>query len=189
MDADVAAMIRLKNGDDHALNEIMDRWKKPITMFIYRSIGDQEEAIDLAQQAFVKLYEAKARFKPSGKLSSYLFTIAVNLCRNHKRWLARHPTVSMDCKEINESKSIAEPTDASGMPSENAIQNETAMAIQKAIQSLPEDLKESLILFEYENMSYQDIAQIMGCTAKAVETRIYRARSVLREKLSTTLST
>jgi RNA polymerase sigma-70 factor (ECF subfamily) len=83
-------------GDDLSLNLIMDRWKDRLLSFLYRRTGRYDVALDLSQETFVNLYHARSRYKPSGSFSTYLFSIASNLVRNHIRWTQRHPTVSLD---------------------------------------------------------------------------------------------
>src|SRR5258707_12718365 len=82
-------MLRLKNGEDWILNELMTRWQQPLVAFIYRYIGRETEALDLAQETFVRVYATRHRYAVRGKFSTWLFTIAVNLCRNYLRWRQR----------------------------------------------------------------------------------------------------
>src|SRR5258707_5926570 len=88
-DPDAELMLRLKNGEDWILNELMTRWQQPLVAFIYRYIGHQTEALDLAQETFVRVYETRRRYAVRGKFSTWLFAIAANLCRNYLRWRQR----------------------------------------------------------------------------------------------------
>ena len=186
-DADIAAMSSLRAGNDLALNEIMERWQLRVTGFLLRMVGEQTAAVDLAQETFVRVYQSRERYRPAGAFSTWLFAIAANLARQHLRWQRRHPTVSMDA-ETEEDVSISEKLPAPGdSPGESAQRRERAVLVKKAIGELPNDLREAVILFEYEDMSYVDIAAIAGCSVKAVETRLYRARMLLREKLASEL--
>jgi RNA polymerase sigma-70 factor (ECF subfamily) len=180
---DSELMLRLKGGDDLALNTLMDRWSLRVTSFLYKMTGQRDIAIDLAQETFVKLYGARKRYKPQGTFSTYLFTIAANLGRNHARWRSRHPTVSLDATDDAGISTMPEPVDPHQSPAESAESSEKYRATQEALQDLPHDLREAMVLFVYEGMGYSDIAALSGCTAKAVETRIYRARQILKEKL------
>jgi RNA polymerase sigma-70 factor (ECF subfamily) len=180
---DSELMLRLKEGDDLALNTLMDRWSLRVTSFLYKMTGQRDIAIDLAQETFVKLYGARKRYKPQGTFSTYLFTIAANLGRNHARWRSRHPTVSLDATDDAGISTMPEPVDPHQSPAESAESSEKYRATQEALQALPHDLREAMVLFVYEGMGYSDIAALSGCTAKAVETRIYRARQILKEKL------
>src|SRR5260221_13832105 len=88
-DPDAELMLRLKNGEDWILNELMTRWQQPLVAFIYRYIGRETEALDLAQETFLRVYATRHRYAVRGKFSTWLFTIAVNLCRNYLRWRQR----------------------------------------------------------------------------------------------------
>lgn len=171
---DSEAMGRLQLGDDLALNELMTRWQTPLVHFIYRYVGGESEAIDLAQETFVRVHEYRHRYKTGGKFSTWLFTIALNLCRNQARWKSRHPS-----EELTETI-----PDASATAHDDAVRGETATLVQRAIGELPYDLRTVLILFEYEDQGYAEIATTLGCSPKAVETRLYRAKKILREKLA-----
>ncbi|PAW78510.1 MAG: hypothetical protein B9S32_06185 [Verrucomicrobia bacterium Tous-C9LFEB] len=171
---DSAAMGRLAAGDDLALNELMTRWQQPLANFIFRYTGNEAESIDLAQETFVRVYESRDRFKSGSKFSTWLFTIAINLCRNQARWKSRHPTAELD---------DAIP-DSTPTPHDNAVREETAARVRRAIAELPHDLRVALVLYEYEDQSYAEIAEQLDCTVKAVETRLYRAKQLLRTALT-----
>ena len=175
-------MARLASGDDLALNMLMRRWSDRVISFLYRMTGRNDAAIDLAQETFVKLYQARERYEPAGTFSTWLFAIAANLARNHARWRRRHPTVSMDGEDG--VSACVEHADSSPTPDGVAIGNEVAQSVNRAVLALPQDLREALSLFVHEDLSYAEIAEILGCSIKAVETRIYRARQILKEKLS-----
>lgn len=176
---DAAAMTRLAKGEDLALSELMGRWQDRIATFLLRMTGNHATAQDLAQETFVRLYQSRARYKPSASLSSYLFSIAANLARNHLRWSARHPVKSMH----DAQNDGPEPASEDSGPDEVLAQSETAQAVQRAVQDLSPELRETLVLFTYHDLGYQEIAAAVGSSAKAVETRLYRARQILKEKL------
>jgi RNA polymerase sigma-70 factor (ECF subfamily) len=185
MDAtDSDLMIRLARGEDEALDVLMRRWGDRVIAFLYRMTGRRDVAADLAQETFVKLYQARSRYKPAGTFSTWLFSIAANLGRNHARWLRRHPTVSMDDTDAGGEASFPEPADPSRAPDGTAIGHEIADTVNRAVLALPLDLREALTLFVHEDLGYAEIAVILGCSTKAVETRIYRARQILKEKLA-----
>lgn len=182
---DTQLMLRLQNGEDSALNQIMTLWQSPLTRFIFRYVGDQEEALDLAQETFVRVYQNRHAYRPHAKFSSWLFTIASNLCRNQLRWAHRHPTVSLAREDVGDGPADATDTlpGSDWTPSDTAEHGDTARCVKESIQSLPHDLKTVVLLFEYEELSYEEIAGVLNCSPKAVETRLYRARKILREKL------
>lgn len=178
-------MKRLGEGEDLALNEIMQRWKEPLTHYLFRQLGHRQDAVELAQETFVRIYEQRLRYRPRGKFSTWLFTIATNLGRSHQRWRIRHPAVSIhEGGEDADGGLIGHL--ASGEPDAagQLRARERARRVQGAIAGLPEDLRTALLLFEYEDFGYEEIARVAGCSPKAVETRLYRARALLREKLA-----
>lgn len=184
-DPDAELMLRLKGGEDGALNALMARWQQPLVAFIYRYVKNQADALDLAQETFVRVFETRSRYTARAKFSTWLFTIAVNLCKNYVRWRERHPAVPLEAPGENEG-ALADglSTPAEATPSALLERSESARLVQEAVAKLPHDLKTVVLLSEYHDFSYQDIAATLRCTAKAVETRLYRARKLLRRQLS-----
>jgi RNA polymerase sigma-70 factor (ECF subfamily) len=183
-DPDADLMLRLKNGEDWILNELMNRWQQPLVGFIYRYIGRQTEALDLAQETFVRVYETRHRYIVRGKFSTWLFAIAANLCRNYLRWRQRRgePVAeNWDTEEAESPESSQSPDDS---PDQAAIRSESISLIRAAIDKLPHDLKTAILLNEYQSLSYAEISSVLRCSVKAVEMKLYRARQLLRGKLS-----
>lgn len=177
-------MARLASGDDLALNALMRRWSDRIVSFLYRMTGQHDAAVDLAQETFVKLYQARARYRPHGsEFSTWLFTIASNLAKNHARWRSRHPEISLDATSEDGFNSLPEPRSEAASPDHAAVSRETEDQVRAAVLALPSELREALLLFTHEQLGYTDIAHITHCSIKAVETRIYRARQLLKERL------
>ena len=184
-DPDAELMLRLKGGEDGALNALMARWQQPLVAFIYRYVQDHAEALDLAQEAFVRVYETRSRYTARARFSAWLFTIAANLCKNYVRWRERHPVVPFgppDREQEAPARGLSTPAEAT--PSATLERSEAARLVQEAVAKLPHDLKTVVLLFEYHEFSYEDIAAALKCTPKAVETRLYRARKLLRRHLS-----
>ncbi len=179
-DADVVLMQRLAGGEDLALNELMSRWRERVAAFLLRMVGDHATAMDLTQETFVRLYTSRHSYKPMAAFSTYLFHIAANLARSHARWKSRHPTVPM---EDEQGDLVHEPVDPQLSPDDAATLHEKTAMVNKAIAALPTDLREALMLFTVQDMSHADIAATLGCSAKAVEVRIYRARQMLKDAL------
>lgn len=180
---DSEVMLRLVEGDDRALDILMERWKARLTAFLLRMTNDFTVAVDLAQETFVRLYLARERYRHGGKFSTYLFAIASNLARNHFRFAQRHPAVSLDAARENPFASILEPMDPGRGPLEAAAASEREREILSAIAGLPEDQREALSLSLFDDLTVAEIAEIMGCNEKAVDNKLYRARQFLREKL------
>jgi RNA polymerase sigma-70 factor (ECF subfamily) len=181
---DITAMKRLMGGDDFALNELMDRHADRLFQYLFRALQNQEDAADLAQETFVRVYQHRQRFDPQQNFSTWLYAIASNLVRNRYRWRSRHPQVALD--SLDESGGADHSVllkDKNPSPIEGLQNDELAEAIRKAVAGLPEDLRLTIILSEYEECSYAEIAQILNCTPKAVEMRLYRAKQQLRQKL------
>lgn len=181
-DADVVAMGRLAQGDDLALNEIMDRWAARLGFFLTRFVGSEDDASDLVQETFIAVYRSRLRYLPQAKFSTWLFGIASNLGRQRLRWRSRHPEVAFGLLP-DEAVDASPGTGAEVSPSEQIEARERATRVRTAVLSLPEDLREALILSEYEGLPHAESAAILKCSPKAVETRVYRARQILRRKL------
>jgi RNA polymerase sigma-70 factor (ECF subfamily) len=181
---DRADMERLAAGQDTALNDLMERHATPVFHFLCRMVGNEDDANDLAQETFVRVFRARATFHPSEKFSTWLFTIAANLARNHFRWRSRHPNVSLET-ETGESEQTIGSTLPAGdpAPNEQALAAERAAAVRAAVGKLPEELREAVVLCEWEELSMADAAKILEATPKAVESRLYRGRQILRERL------
>lgn len=185
---DQADMQRLAAGHDAALNDLMRRHATPVFHFLCRMLGNEDDANDLAQEAFARVFRARDRFRPGARFSTWLFTIAANLARNQIRWRTRHPNVSLDAEGDAAEPSLANILPATGpAPNEQAIAAERAMAVRAAVQRLPDDLREAIVLCEWEERSVAEAAEILKATPKAVESRLYRARQLLRERLRTWL--
>ncbi len=173
-------MERLAGGDDLALNEIMSRWQDRLTSFLWHMTQDHAAARDLTQETFVRLYQHRQRYRPRAAFSSYLFRIGRNLLANHVRWQVRHPAESLQAL----GDQGFDPASAARSPDEALVDEETARAVRHSIAALPEDLREALVLFTYQGLGYREIGEILDCSEKTVETRIYRARQALKEKLA-----
>lgn len=186
-DDDHAAMERLQAGDDLALNDLMDRWTPRVSAFLIRFLGSAEDARDLTQETFVAVYSSRFRYRPSTKFSSWLFGIASNLAKQRIRWRTRHPEVALEVANDESARSAGDQIEDHN-PSSLMEAAERGDAVRQAIAALPWAMRELVLLSEYEDLPHAEIARIVGCTAKAVETRLYRARKILAEKLSAYLA-
>src|SRR6266511_949460 len=187
---DVLDMTRLVEGHDAALNDLMERHGPKLFHYLIRCLQNEEDAADLAQETFVRVYQNREKFKRDAKFTTWLYTIAVNLVKTRYRFRSRHPEVSLDADNDRTGHALRDslpgrvPT-----PSDCVQAHERAEAVRLAVAELPEELRAPLILAEYEERSQAEIGEILGCTAKAVETRIYRARQQLRARLGKLLET
>jgi RNA polymerase sigma factor (sigma-70 family) len=187
--ADMQALARAGGGDDLALNRIMGRHRDRIFHYLIRLLQDEQDALDLAQETFVRVYLNRDKFNPKNRFSSWMYAIATNLARDRMRWRARNRNISLETplgeSEATLGESLRENRSA---PNESLERDEQINEIRKALAEIPEDLRTPLVLVEYEDMSQTEIAAVLHCTPKAVENRLYRARKLLRSKLSRLLS-
>ena len=182
---DRADMLRLASGHDPALNDLMERHAPRLFNYLLRSLQNEEDAADLAQETFVRVHQHRARFDPTLRFSVWLYAIASNLVRTQFRSRSRHPQVSLDAAQSETGSDFRETIPAEQPnPSDTLQTAETADAVRRAIVELPEELRTPLILSEYEDLSHAEISEILDCSPKAVETRLYRARKQLRSVLS-----
>jgi len=184
-------MAELCEGGDAALSILISRWERSLFAFAMRYLQQAEDAADIVQESFVRVYQHRNRFRRGARFSTWLFAIAANLCKNRVRSRKRRPTVSFEFPD-DESGNFEHPWLAdseSVSPDQALLDQEQIAAVKRAISELPHNLKTALLLYQYEEMSYKEIAAIAGCSVKAVETRLYRARNLLKEKLKGFLKT
>lgn len=183
-------MARLVGGRGAALNDLMGRHAEKLFHYLIRSLQDQDDAADLAQETFVKVYQNCSKFDQEQRFATWLYAIATNLVRDRYRWRSRHPQVSLDAENDQTEGSLGDRLRASQpAPDEQAEADERSATVRKAVAALPEELRQPLILAIYQELSQAEIAAILKCSVKAVETRIYRARQQLRTRLTDMLAT
>ncbi len=181
---DAEDMERLAAGHDAALNDLMGRHGEPVFHFLIRVLQNETDAADLAQEAFVRVYQNRLKFDRGRKFSTWLYAIAANLARDRVRWRLRHPQVSLDAENEETGGTLADAVAGqSPSPSQLMEAKEKAAAVRRAIAELAEDLRLPLVLAEYEGRAQGEIASILDCSVKAVEMRLYRARRQLRKRL------
>lgn len=180
MDPDLPLIEALQAGDDSALTELINRHRESLFRFVLRYVQNEAVARDLLQETFVRGYFKVRSFEPRASVKTWLFTIALNLCRDRARRITRHPAeFSLDLPPSNASvESHVE--DSGPSPSEITAAREQAGQLERAIAGLPTSLREPLILFSLEERSQKEVAEILGITPKAVETRVYQAKAKLR---------
>lgn len=184
---DKRLMAALAAGDDLALNQLIARWQAPLRQFVYRFVQHEADTEDMLQETFVRVYRHRERYTPAGKFSTWLFTIAANLCRNLAAKQRHRRTESLDARAVARDDAAdrpSEPATTEPSPDASLLVTERAAAVRAAIAELPVDLREAIILFEYQDLSHAEIATIAGTTPKAIETRLYRARAQLAKRLA-----
>lgn len=178
-------MLRVKRGDRAAFTELVDKYKQRVMNFVYQRLRDEAEAEDLAQNVFLQVYKSRARYKQTAKFSTWLFTIAHNLCLNELRRRSRHPAESLEETHTeNEDQPPRQIEDKShvGAP-ENVLRGELAQKIEEALRELPENQRSAILLCREEDLSYEQIAKILRCSLSATKSLIHRGRETLKEKL------
>jgi len=181
---DRADMARLAAGQESALDRLMERHAAGVFHFLHRMLGNEEDAQDLAQETFVRVHQACASYRPERKFSTWLFTIAANLARNQFRWRSRHPTVSFDAPVEATERSLADALPAPLQAPDRAVDAaELAQAVRRSVDELPPDLRDAIVLCEWEERTVAEAAAILESSPKAVGARLYRARRWLRERL------
>ncbi len=181
---DRADMQRLAAGHDAALNDLMSRHAGPVYQFLFRMLGNEEDAHDFAQETFTRVYKYRERYD-GGKFTTWLYTIASNLARSEYRRRSRHPDVSLESGGSDEGTTLGESLKSGDPePREAAERDERHRAVRDAVRNLPGELREAIVLCEWEEMSVADAADVLETTKKAVESRLYRARQQLRSSLA-----
>lgn len=186
-DSDEVLMSALAGNDDLALNQLMDRWQAPLRGFLFRYTQNEQDASELAEETFVRVYLHRARFRAGARFSTWMFQIALNLARSRARWQKRRPTDSLDDESGGEGGRPELSTEVT--PADDLLAGEKIAAVKAAVAALPPELRAAVILSEYEDKSHAEVAAIVRATPKAIETRLYRARQQLRKALEKYLRT
>ncbi len=179
---DANLIARLAEGDTFTLDILMKRHQEPIYFFILRYIHDEELAYDLVQETFFRVYTKAASYNPEYRFTTWLYQIALNLCRDHGRKQVLRKFFSLSNEE--EGKKIHSATVHDAHIEENFDTDSDIRALQQEIAQLPHKLKTALILFALEENSQADCSEILGVSQKAVETRVYRAKKILAQKMT-----
>src|ERR1035441_6568941 len=184
-DPDAALMLRVKRGDRAAFAVLLDKYKQPVMNFIFRSLRDEIEAEDLAQNVFLQAYKSRRRYRQTAKLSTWLFTIARNLCLNEPRRRSRHPAESIEESHAeHEDQPRQQYEDKSQIaPPEKLLHSELAQKIEEALAGLPENQRTAILLCRQDELSYAEIAEVLDCSLSATKSLIHRGRETLKEKL------
>ncbi|WP_439620444.1 RNA polymerase sigma factor [Gemmata sp.] len=185
-DPDIRLMLRVRDDDSAAFGELVERFQHRLVGVMHHLVGNADEAEDLAQEVFLRVYRNRKKYTPKAKLSTWLFTIANNLALNALRDRKRRQVVPL---EVSESGAVgSRPTDAPAAtrdapPAHQLQQQELAVVIRRALDGLNERQRVAIVLNKFEDMNYTDIAEVMGLTSKGVKSLLSRARAKLREAL------
>lgn len=184
-DPDTLLMLRVRQGDRDAFTDLVDRWKQPVIGFIYRTLPDPDEAEDLAQATFIQLWKTAGRYQPTARFSTFLFTIARNLCLNEIRRRVRHPADSLDEPRPDDEEHPLRQIEDRRQPSADAeaARGELFSLVEEALAALPEKQRTALILCREGELSYEEIATVLQTSLQATKSLIHRARETLKGRI------
>ena len=178
---DEELVARSMAGDVESFNQLVTRWERPIYALAYRVIGRDEDARDICQDTFLRAFRALPGFKGQAKFSSWLYRIALNLCRDWIRRKKRAPIVDMpegvDVIELAAEQGPAESIE------DLVARNEMSRLVADGMALLPDEQRTAIVLKEYHGLTFQEIADLQGCPLSTVKTRLYQGLSVLRRHL------
>lgn len=180
---DQALVERVQQGDKRAFDILVMKYQSRVVKVITRYLRDPVEALDLAQEAFIKAYRALPNFRGESAFYTWLYRIAINTAKNHVVAQGRRPP--MDDVEASEAEFFEGPSALkdNSTPESMVLRDEIEQVVFEAIEALPEDLKTAITLRELEDMSYEEIADVMNCPIGTVRSRIFRAREAIDKKL------
>ncbi|NOS69082.1 MAG: sigma-70 family RNA polymerase sigma factor [Verrucomicrobia bacterium] len=191
LDPDAALMLRVKQGDTEAFTALVEKYKQPVMNLAYRTLRDSTEAEDLAQNVFVQAWKSASRYEPTAKFSTWIFTIARNLCLNEIRRRTRHPAESLDqARDDNPEQPLFQVEDRRlASTPDQMLRGELENKVDEAIAALPENQRIALALCREDELSYEQIAEVLDCSLSATKSLIHRARETLKQKLKPYLET
>jgi RNA polymerase sigma-70 factor (ECF subfamily) len=179
---DLLWMEQIKNGDTDALRELIEAHQHRIVGAVAKMLGDESDAEDIAKQVFLRVWKSASRYEPTAKFTTWLYKITRNLVFNELRRRRRHPTQSMDASS-EDDRPFQAPDPGAKAPDTSLLDDEMQTAIQRAIDALPEIQRMAIVLRRYDDVSYEEIAEILELSVPAVKSVLFRARTELREKL------
>jgi RNA polymerase sigma-70 factor (ECF subfamily) len=183
---DEELVARSKTGDLESFNQLVRRWERPIFALAYRTLGREEDARDVTQETFLRAFRALSGFKGDAKFSSWLYRIALNLCRDWIRKERRAPIVAVpDGVEVEQLAAERGPV---ASVEDLAARAELSRGVAKAMARLPQEQRQAIILKEYHGLTFQEIADLMRCPLSTVKTRVYQGLSTLRKELGDQMS-
>ena len=179
---DEELVTRATAGDPESFNQLVSRWERPIYALAYRTLGREEDARDVVQEAFLRAFRGLRGFKGESKFSSWLYRITLNLCRDWIRKERRAPIV-----QVPEGTDPIDLMDDQASPAESVedlvARREMSEAVSRAMAELPEEQRMAIMLKEYHGLTFQEIADQLDCPLSTVKTRLYQGLSVLRRRL------
>lgn len=188
---DDARLLRgLRAGIEAAYEELIDRYQQPVYGMVYRLLGNQPDSCDVVQEVFVKVFRGVGSFREKSSLRTWIYRIAVNEAHNHRRWFSRHTRweVAMT-DEQQENRLLDSTADPGPSPFECAASNETRLLIEEALDRINPVFRTAVVLRDIEDLSYEEIAEILQISMGTVKSRILRGREALRRELNPRIET
>ena len=181
-DIDHALMASVAKGDQRAFRQLVERHQNAVVGTVTKMLGNASDSEDIAQMVFIRIWKHAGNYKPDNKFTTYLYTIVRNLVYNESRRRSRKRTISTDQRE--DEQHLHYPDDPAYQPDATLLDNELRAEIDAAIESLPETQRLAVILRRYENLPYEEIAEVLDTSVSSVKSLLFRARTTLRETLS-----
>jgi RNA polymerase sigma-70 factor, ECF subfamily len=189
--SDVQLMLDVKSGDDSSFELLLRKYRTPVVNFLYRMVRDTGAAEDLAQEVFLRVYRARSQYQPTAKFTTWMFRIATNLALNALRDRRhRQMEISIDQSAVGYSgdgeneQPAMEIADRQPTIEVDLIQRDRTDLIRRAVESLPEKQRAAVLLHKYQEMDYDQIARVLGCSESALKSLLFRAYETLRVELA-----
>ncbi|TAK10687.1 MAG: sigma-70 family RNA polymerase sigma factor [Acidobacteria bacterium] len=180
--SDEELVARAQAGDQESFNQLVNRWERPIYALAYRTLGREDDARDVVQEAFLRAFRGLKGFKGQAKFSSWLYRITLNLCRDWMRRNRRAPLV-----QVPEGEDATDMAEQIPSPAESVevlvARREMSAAVAKAMAELPEEQRTAILMKEFHGLTFQEIAEALDCPLSTVKTRLYQGLTVLRRRL------
>ena len=189
--SDLSLVRRVQRGDKGAFDALVLKYQHKLVKLVMRYVRNPAEAEDIAQAVFVQVFKSASRYQSTAKFSTWLFTIARNLCLNEIRRRSRHPADSLDAPHPDQDDQPLQQLEdkKTFSPPETLLHGELAQNIDRALADLPENQRSAILLCRQDEMSYEEIAEVLGCSVSATKSLIHRGRETLKERLKAYLRT
>ena len=176
----------LRAGIDEAYEELIQRFQQPVYSIVYRLLGNPNDSSDVVQDVFIKIFRSVGSFREQSSLRTWIYRIAVNEAHNHRRWFSRHcrREVSLENEREEQSSSLELAPDPGRSPFDQALDSEHRQLIEQALTRINPTFRTAVLLRDIENLSYEEIAEILQLSLGTVKSRILRGREALRRELT-----
>ncbi len=179
---DEELILAIQTGQSDVLGVLVNRWEQPLHRFVYRMLPRKEDVQDVVQETFLRVLDKADRFKQGSRFSTWMYQIALNLCRDRQRRTRRWSLLVSENAEINDEV-LAEPVGRRHDPADSAVRNEIGGAVLEALKEIPANQREVLILKEFEGLKFREIAQVLDCPESTVKSRMYGGLTGLKQVL------